>query len=179
MITLVLTGILMNANALYGASGSMQGSADSIVSAGHEIQRMERLDESKLKDLVQHRRGRALLINVWATWCGPCVEEFPDLVRLANEVKNRNIDIVGVSGDDFDDELTKVVPFIEREKASFKFYIAKLEGEDKFIEAFDKKWGGGIPATFLYDSHGENKGFLLGKQTYRSLKSAVEKIVDH
>lgn len=80
-----------------------------------------------------------------------------------------------MSGDDFDDETTKVIPFIEGQKASFKFYIAKLEGEDKFIDAFDNKWGGGIPATFVYAANGRKRTFLLGKQSYATLKAAVEK----
>ena len=139
---------------------------------------LERLDDAKFKSLVRNRHGRALFVNFWATWCAPCVEEFPDIVRIANEMKERNIDFVGVSADYFEDESTKVIPFIAKHNASFKFYIAKLEGEDAFIDAIDKKWGGGLPATFVYDSHGRRKAFLLGKQSYQSLKSAIEGAVD-
>ncbi len=138
---------------------------------------LERFDQGKLRDLVMHRHGRILLINVWATWCAPCVEEFPDIVRLAREMKNRPIDFVGISADDYDDEISKVLPFIAREKADFKFYIAKFEGEDAFIDAFDKAWGGGIPATFIYDAKGQKKAFLLGKQSYASLKTAIGKVM--
>ncbi len=139
------------------------------------LQHLEKLDESKLKKLIRYRHGNALFINVWSTWCDPCVEEFPDIVRLSNEMKGKKIDFVGVSGDDFDDESSKVIPFISKEKAHFKFYIAKLEGEDAFINAFDNQWGGGIPATFTYDAKGRLKAFLNGKQSYQNLKDAVEK----
>jgi len=144
-----------------------------------KAQNLERLNQSKLERLIHDRHGRALFINVWATWCAPCVEEFPDIVKLSKELKEENIDFVGVSGDDFDDELSKVIPFIANEKASFKFYIAKLEGEDAFIDAFDKQWGGGIPVTFTYDAKGRIKAFLLGKQSYQSLKTAAEKALGH
>jgi hypothetical protein len=56
----------------------------------------------------------------------------------------------------------------------FKVYIAKLEGEDQFIDVFDKDWGGGIPATFTFDAKGRRQAFLLGKQSYRALKAAAE-----
>lgn len=136
---------------------------------------LERLDEGKLRNLIHTRNGKALFINVWATWCEPCVEEFPDIVKLSKAMKGKKIDFVGVSGDDFDDEASKVIPFIKREKADFKFYIAKLEGEDAFINEFDPKWEGGIPATFTFDSMGRLKAFLVGKQSYQNLESAVQK----
>ncbi|HEY6953029.1 MAG TPA: TlpA disulfide reductase family protein, partial [Bacteroidota bacterium] len=125
-------------------------------------------------NLIRSRNGRVLFVNVWATWCAPCVEEFPDIVKLSDEMKGRKIDFVGISGDDFDVELSRVLPFIRKEKAKFKFYMAKLEGEDDFINTFDPQWGGGIPATFIYDSKGRLKTFLLGKQTYQRLKSVIE-----
>ncbi len=137
--------------------------------------RLEHLDAARLRQLIHNRHGRALFNNVWATWCQPCVEEFPDIIRLSNDLRGRNIEFVGVSGDDFDDEITKVIPFIKKEKAGFMFYIAKLEGEDEFINTFDRKWGGGIPATFTYDSHGRLQAMLVGKQTYQKLKAAAEK----
>jgi thiol-disulfide isomerase/thioredoxin len=135
---------------------------------------LERLDESKLNDLVRSRNGRALFINVWATWCVPCTQEFPDIVRLSGELKSKKIDFVGVSADDFDDEISSVIPFIGNQKAAFRFFIAKIEGDDAFINAFDPKWGGGIPATFIYDSRGKKRAFLLGKQSYERLKQAIQ-----
>ena len=143
-----------------------------------KVAKLERLDEAKLKKLLRNRHGKALFINIWATWCQPCVEEFPDIVRLSNDMHDKNIEFIGVSGDDFEDESSKVIPFIEKEKAHFKFYIAKLEGEDAFINAFDKQWGGGIPATFTYDRHGRLQAMLVGKQTYQKLKSAAEKALN-
>ena len=139
------------------------------------IRHLETLDDAKLKRLIRVRHGKALFINVWATWCEPCVEEFPDIVKLANEMKGKDIDFVGVSGDDPEDETSKVIPFIASEKAHFKFYLAKLEGEDEFINTFDKEWGGGIPATFVYDAQGTLEALLVGKQSYQKLKNASEK----
>ncbi len=173
MLTALFISIVLNVTpGLWsGLTGPDPGVADKTPK--NDPERLERLDAARLKQLVKDRHGRALFINVWATWCAPCVEEFPDIVRIADEMKDRKIDFVGVSGDDFDDETTKVVPFITKQKAGFKFYIAKLEGEDAFINTFDKKWGGGIPATFIYDSQGHKKVFLLGKQSYQSLKASI------
>ncbi len=147
--------------------------------ATDDTARLEHLDQAGLKKLIHERHGKALFINVWATWCQPCVEEFPDVVKLADDLRGKDIDFVGVSGDDFDDEASKVIPFVQKEKADFKFYIAKLDGEDAFINTFDRQWGGGIPATFTYDRHGRLQAMLVGKQTFLKLKAAAEKALNH
>jgi thiol-disulfide isomerase/thioredoxin len=177
MLNVLVICILVNAVSTFGSGDAAPGSGSYRDNPENKPRPLERLDELKLKRLVNIRHGRALLISVWATWCAPCVEEFPDIVRIANEMKDQKIDFVGVNADDFGDETSKVMPFITGQKASYKFYIAKLEGEDTFIDAFDKKWGGGIPATFIYDSQGHKKVFLLGKQSYQSLKAAIQRVV--
>ncbi len=128
---------------------------------------------------MKNRHGKALFVNFWATWCAPCVEEFPDIVRIADELRSSNIDVVAVSADDFDDETSKVIPFITKEKVPFKVYMAKLEGEDAFIDGVDKSWGGGIPASFVFDAQGRRRTFLLGKQSYESLKAAIQQVLNH
>lgn len=172
----VISGLLWATSAPSHKDG---GSAAFVPSTALTVNRtLERLDETKLRQVIHSRHGKSLFVNVWATWCEPCVEEFPDIVKLSNELHDKNIEFVGVSGDDFDDEASKVIPFIEKQKAYFKFYIAKLEGEDTFINAFNERWGGGIPATFVYDSRGKLKAMLVGKQSYQNLKAAIAKVLE-
>jgi len=177
MLTALLFSSLLTVTPGFWSGPTGPNPGFTVNTAKNDPEHLERLDGTKLQQLVKNRHGRALFINVWATWCAPCVEEFPDIVRIARELKDRKIDFVGVSADDFEDESSRVVPFIAKQKASFKFYIAKLEGEDAFIDTFDKKWGGGIPATFIYDSQGHKKVFLLGKQSYQSLKAAIRGVI--
>jgi Thiol-disulfide isomerase and thioredoxins len=166
---------VLSASIPFSAGKTIPADTHASTIESKNVRHLERLNESKLKKLIQSRKGKALFINVWATWCEPCVEEFPDIVKLSDEMKGQKIEFVGVSGDDCDDELSKVIPFIAKEKAQFKFYIAKIEAEDAFIDAFNKRWGGGIPATFIYDAKGNMKAFLVGKQSYQNLKVAIEK----
>jgi len=175
VLQVVLLGIILHAQVLAVAPRTPEPCFKPTPSEEHTTRHLEKLTEAKLRKLIRTRDGNALFINVWATWCQPCVEEFPDIVRLSEDMKGQKIEFVGVSGDDMEDESSKVIPFIEKEKAHFKFYIAKLEGEDEFINAFDKQWGGGIPATFTFDAHGRLKAFLLGEQRYEHLKAAAEK----
>ena len=118
-----------------------------------------------------------LLINVWATWCMPCREEFPDLVKISNNFKDK-IRVVGISVDDSEDLDSKVIPFIKNQKADFEIYLLKFVEPEDFINLLNKKWSGAIPATFVYDKKGNQEEMLIGKQSYetfeKSLKRAIE-----
>jgi thiol-disulfide isomerase/thioredoxin len=132
---------------------------------------------SDLEEIIKQSDDRALLINVWATWCLPCREEFPDLVKLAKDY-NENIRVVGISADDPDELDSKVIPFLKSQNAEFENYIIKVVDPEDFINLLNKDWGGVIPATFLYDKKGKQKEVLIGKQSYELFEKAVKKVIE-
>ncbi|MDD8019022.1 MAG: TlpA disulfide reductase family protein [Bacteroidota bacterium] len=137
-------------------------------------QTVETINEQKLDSLITHRDGKPLLLNIWATWCAPCREEFPDLVRISNDLKG--IDVVAISAD-FPDEINeKILPFLKTMNVPFKVYVADFSNMDKFFGLFDKSWGGEIPATFIYNRDGKRLQFLRGKHSYEAFKNAVEEV---
>lgn len=130
---------------------------------------------SELKNLIDDMKGKPLLINVWATWCAPCREEFPDLVKIANEYYDQ-IDVVGISVD-FPEEIdSKIIPFLKKQNVYFKNYIIKVIEPEDFINLLNANWSGAIPATFIYDSNGEQIEYLIGKQSYEKFEKAVLKV---
>ncbi len=134
------------------------------------------LDESGFARLVAERKGKILVLNVWATWCTPCVEEFPDLAKLDREYKDKNVQVVLVSIDDSDDLKTKVIPFLQSHHAAMKSFINGFSTAEKFINTLNASWSGAIPATFVFDAKGKQHLFLLGKQSYQTFKEAVEQV---
>ena len=118
-----------------------------------------------------------LLINIWATWCMPCREEFPDLVKISNSYKGK-VRFVGISVDDSEDLDSKVIPFIKNRKAEFEIYLLKVVDPEDFINLLNKKWGGAIPATFIYDKRGNQEEMLIGKQSYKTFKEALKKVIE-
>jgi thiol-disulfide isomerase/thioredoxin len=118
-----------------------------------------------------------LLINVWATWCMPCREEFPDLVKISNSYKGK-VRFVGISVDDSEDLDSKVIPFIKNQKVNFEIYLLKVVDPEDFINLLNKKWGGAIPATFIYDKRGNQEEMLIGKQSYKTFKEALKKVIE-
>jgi thiol-disulfide isomerase/thioredoxin len=125
-----------------------------------------------LRKIIENRIGKPLLINVWATWCAPCREEFPDLVKIANEYYGQ-IDVVGISVD-FPEEIdSKIIPFLKKQNADFKNYVIKVIEPEDFINLLNENWSGAIPATFIYDGNGEQIKYLIGKQSYEEFEKAA------
>lgn len=132
------------------------------------------IDGAGFKALLSENKGRVLLINVWATWCVPCREEFPDLVRLADHYRGQPVNLVGISAD-FPDELaSKVRPFLQKMQANFPNYIQNFKKDDQLIALLNDDWRGDLPATFIYDGKGRQLAFLSGKQTFESFQQAIE-----
>ncbi|MBI2427733.1 MAG: TlpA family protein disulfide reductase [Ignavibacteriales bacterium] len=138
-------------------------------------QTVEPIDRKKLLSLISERNSKPLLLNIWATWCKPCVEEFPDVIRLSNE--RTEIDVVAISAD-FPDEIEeKILPFLKKMNVPFKLYVADFADQDEFFSMFDPQWGGEIPVTFIDDQNGKQTHFLRGKHSFMEFQKAVEEVI--
>lgn len=135
------------------------------------------IDIEGLRKLLKPN-GKPLLINFWATWCDPCREEFPDLVKLNTEYKGR-VDFITVSLDDLDDIDTLVPKFLSEAKAEMPAFLLKTPDESAAISLVSKDWSGNLPLTAVYDSKGELSYFRPGKFRYETLREEIEKVVSH
>jgi thiol-disulfide isomerase/thioredoxin len=124
--------------------------------------------------LIRYREGKPLLLNFWATWCLPCKEEFPDLVKIAKGT--HNAEIIGISLDYPDEKDSKVVPFIKNQSIPFKIYIASFHRPEELINAIDSTWNGAIPATFFYDVHGIQKSSIIGRATHDNFATHLKQL---
>ena len=135
------------------------------------------LNVGDLRELINSEQEHPLLINVWATWCVPCREEFPDLVKISESYSNK-VRVVGISVDDSEVLDSKVIPFLKNQKAKFENYLLKVTEPEDFINLLNKKWSGAIPATFIYKKNSEQNEMLIGKQSYELFEQAVKKVID-
>lgn len=124
---------------------------------------------------VRRPGASAVLVNVWATWCLPCREEFPDLMKLHRNWKERGLRLVLVSGD-FEGDRAAAIRFLSEHGVDFPSFLK--EGSDmEFIDGLDPGWSGALPATFLYDSSGRLRRFWEGKADYATLERRLEDVV--
>jgi thiol-disulfide isomerase/thioredoxin len=165
-----------------GKQGEKSGSGDSTFQVQKQMEirfDVKPLDESGLKQLIARRNGKFLFLNVWATWCAPCREEFPVLIKLTEEYKHSNVEFVGLSVDYPDEIESKIIPFLEKHNCNFKIYVQNFKDERMIIQLLNKEWSGAIPATFIFDPEGTQQAFLFGKGSYEDFKQSLEKIRSH
>ena len=130
-------------------------------------------DAPVIKRAIAAQKGHVVLVNFWATWCGPCVAEFPALVETSRRYKASGLRVFAVSADQLKDAQTKVAPFLGKSGASFPAYLERSADPEEFIDAFDPAWQGDLPRTIIYDRTGKRVKTLTGAQTAQSLAAAV------
>ncbi len=132
-------------------------------------------NQNTLDSIRKANSGKVLLINLWATWCKPCTEEFPDLMKLNSEYKDKDFKIVFISLDFGEDLTVQTKKFLSKMGVDFVTYYNGFNKDEDLINYMDKKWDGGIPGTFIYDKKGTLKKSLIGKSNYKQFKSAITK----
>jgi thiol-disulfide isomerase/thioredoxin len=101
-----------------------------------------------IQNLIKNTSSKLRVINIWATWCGPCVSEFPDFVKLNQKYRNRNFEWVTISADPPKKE-PKVLKFLQKKQAIGSNYIFNSEDLYQLIETVDPRWRGMIPYTLI------------------------------
>jgi len=138
---------------------------------------VEPINTDALKVLIAKPKDKPLLVNFWATWCDPCRDEFPDLVKIDNEYRPQSLDFVTVSLDEVTDIKTSVPAFLSQMKATMPAYLLDAKDPEPAINAVDPRWQGDLPATFLYNAKGEIIYKHFGRVNTIELREAIEKLI--
>jgi thiol-disulfide isomerase/thioredoxin len=113
------------------------------------------IDVAGVKEIINNRTsGKLRLINVWATWCGPCLMEFPDFVIIDRMYRGRAFELVTISADK-PEKKDEALKFLKKQEASNKNYIFSQDDIYKLIEAVDPSWQGALPYTLLVEPGGK------------------------
>ena len=139
------------------------------------LPKIKQVDAVALKNLLK-TNGKPLLVNFWATWCDPCREEFPDLVKIDNDYGEK-IDFITVSLDDAEELNTGVPKFLTEMKAQMPAFLLATQNEDAVIASVSKEWQGGLPFTILYDADGKIAYSRMGKVKIDVLRIEIEKLI--
>jgi peroxiredoxin len=115
---------------------------------------LESIDADGIKQLVKNESENLRLINVWATWCGPCIIEFPELVKINFMYRHRGFELITISADN-PNKYDQVLKFLENNHASSKNYLFNKSDKYALIEAVNPEWQGAIPYTMLVKPGGE------------------------
>lgn len=132
------------------------------------------IDAPQVKGLVAQNRGKVVVVNFWATWCPPCVVEFPDLVALEREHRDRGLVVLSVSADSPDEIHSEVIPFLEKHQPAFRVYLWQPPDTDAAVREIDPEWTGSIPATFFIDREGKTAARRFSLMSRQEMDEIVE-----
>jgi len=115
------------------------------------------------------------LINFWATWCMPCVEELPYFETINTTYKHKRVKVILVSLDRKKEIETRLIPFIKKHKIQSKVIVLNDVNPNKWIDRVDPNWEGSIPITIIYDKNKRN--FYEKTFTLEELRNEIEKFL--
>jgi len=136
-----------------------------------------RVLEATLPDLsgtprkIGNWKGKVLVINFWATWCPPCLEEIPHFVRLQRQLGEQGLQFVGIAIDEYD----KVEAYARRNAINYPIMIGQLDAIELSKTAGNK--AGGLPYTLVLDRSGRVISQHYGGLTEQTLKPIVAKLL--
>lgn len=132
----------------------------------------------EVQKIFDKSKGKVILLNFWATWCPPCVKEFPELMKLHSKYKDKGFELVFISLDEVSDIDTKLKPFLKNYGVNFTTYYNTFSKPEELINYIDKSWSGAIPSTYIYDKQGVLKNSIVGNRTYEQFEKEIQPLLD-
>lgn len=143
---------------VFGCSVKWEEKSDWIAKAreawAKEPVSLDSITADGIKELIKNKSDKLRLINVWATWCGPCVTEFPEFIIMNRMYRRRDFEFISISADE-PAKKGKALQFLQKQQASNTNYIFNVDDKYKLIEAIDPKWQGALPYTLLVEPNGK------------------------
>jgi peroxiredoxin len=136
---------------------------------------LQSIDEKGIDELLKNDSPKLRLLNLWATWCGPCVIEYPELVNIHRMYKGRDFEFISISADDPGNR-ERVLRFLTEKHSALTNYIFDKEDKYALVEAVDSEWDGALPYTLLVEPGGKIVYRCQGPVEPLELKRAI---VDH
>ncbi|MEO8209928.1 MAG: redoxin family protein [bacterium] len=133
-------------------------------------------DENGKKMSLKDLKGNVVLVNLWATWCGPCIKEMPDLSKISEELKDKDFKLLGMNV--FQQEGSKKVEdFLKTNPVTYTV----LDGNQEIVDAFSEADGANIeavPTTFIIDKNGKIAETIIGGRNKESFLKSINKYMN-
>ena len=147
----------------------------SNISVSQEIVSINNVND--IASIKNENKGKVFAINFWASWCKPCVNEFPALVKLNKNYKGDSFNLIFISLDFKEEVSTKLIPFLQNSGVDYTSYYLETNRPEEIMDYLNKKWDGGIPATFIFDKSGNLQNFILGERDYEFFEKEIKKLI--
>lgn len=161
---------------VFGCSVKWQEKSDWIQKAqtawAAEPVTLQPADADSLKAVVANHSDKLRLINIWATWCGPCVAEYPDFININRMYRERDFEFISISADDPANK-EKVLRFLQKQQSSVTNYLYNADDKYQLMNAIDTTWQGALPYTLLVEPGGKIVFSQQGAVDITALKKRI------
>ncbi|MDY0781076.1 TlpA family protein disulfide reductase [Tenacibaculum sp. IB213877] len=131
---------------------------------------------SSLEPLLHKNDGKTYVVNFWATWCKPCVDELPYFEKLNDNYKNQNVEVLLVSLDFPNQVESDLLPFIENNNIKSHVVLFDDPNQNEWINKIDKSWSGALPATLIYNKN--QRKFFEKPFDYQTLENELKQFIN-
>lgn len=129
-----------------------------------------------LENLISHKSDDIIVINFWATWCGPCIKELPLFERLTKEA-TPGVKVILVSLDlDLDPNPEKVYRFVSKKNIRSEVWLLEAADPNAWINKIESQWSGALPATLLINQKTGKRKFIGESVHEGELEKYLEQI---
>jgi thiol-disulfide isomerase/thioredoxin len=135
------------------------------------------MDEAKMGDSIKAALGTVVVMNLWATWCPPCLAEMPEFARFYNETKRGDVTFISVSANAPETIAGEVKPFIEKKRLPFPVSVLAKTDPEAISKATGAEVSGSLPCTLIYDRKGKLQKMLEEPITFDSLMALVKPLL--
>jgi len=158
------------------AACSKTSSGEQEESLESEQTLLQNASASEIEDVIASFEGdKAVLVNVWATWCIPCVEEFPEIVKIQRKY-TKQLQVIFVSAD-FPENRDKAVEFLKKHDVNWTTYF-KTGKDEPFINALSDEWSGALPFSKVISTDGEVIAYWEKKVDFDTFNRYVQQAID-
>ncbi len=175
----ILAGAAVAAIAIVGGfaaghwvrGGSLENTAEAAPAKGNAVDMLwaaPMTDADGKPQALTAFKGQKVVVNFWASWCGPCVEEMPELVRLSHEYRKKGIRFIGIGVD----SEKNVKAFLQKVKVDYPVFVSGYAGAD-LARQFGNS-AGALPFTVVIDETGKVRETKLGQIQPDALKRTLD-----
>ena len=145
-----------------------------FVPCGLNAQQVKLITLENLFQRLDKGNDTTYVINFWATWCGPCLEEIPNFEKLSTAYKNAPVKVLLISVDSRSKMNETVIPYIRKRNLISEVFLLNEKDPQEYINRIDSSWSGALPATLIVNK--ERRQFFEQEFTYEELLQQYKKL---
>ncbi len=132
------------------------------------------LRAAELRQRLDVERGHVVILNLWGTWCVPCLREIPDLMEVERRLAARGVRLIGLGMDEASQRDSLVLPFLSKHFPAFPSYLRNEPDMDTLVSVVDPAWNEILPTTYLIGRDGKVFRKIQGRRSVEEFVALIE-----